>query len=90
MNRFFVYILRCSDDTLYCGWTTDIDKRVSTHNAGKGAKYTHSRRPVKLVHVEEYADKYSDKYSAMSREWHIKRMSRAEKLKLVETTEEDE
>ena len=86
MNRFFVYILRCSGDTLYCGWTTDIEKRVSTHNAGKGAKYTRSRRPVKLVHVEEYADKHS----AMSRAWHIKRISMAEKLNLVETAEQDE
>lgn len=81
MSRFFVYILRCSDDTLYCGWTTDIDKRVSTHNNGKGAKYTRSRRPVSLVYFEECADKHS----TMSRECHIKQMSRAEKLKLVET-----
>ena len=82
MSKFFVYLLRCSDDTLYCGWTTDIDKRVATHNTGKGAKYTRSRRPVKLVYFEEWADKHS----AMSCEWHIKRMSRAEKLKLVETS----
>ena len=58
---------------------------VSNHNAGKGAKYTRSRRTVKLVRVEEYSDK-----PAMNREWHIKHMSRAEKLNLVETTEQDE
>lgn len=86
MTRFFVYLLRCSDDTLYCGWTTDIDKRVAYHNMGKGAKYTYSRRPVKLVYSEEY----SDKPSAMRREWYIKRMSRAEKLKLLETVNQDE
>lgn len=86
MTRFFVYLLRCSDDTLYCGWTTDIDKRVAYHNMGKGAKYTYSRRPVKLVYSEEY----SDKHSAMRREWYIKRMSRAEKLKLLETVNQDE
>ena len=82
MRRFFVYILRCSDDTLYCGWTNDIDKRVYTHNKGKGAKYTRSRRPVTLVYFEECADKHS----AMSREFHIKQMSRTEKIKLLETS----
>lgn len=86
MTRFFVYLLRCSDDTLYCGRTTDIDKRVAYHNMGKGAKYTYSRRPVKLVYFEECADKHS----AMRREWYIKQMRRAEKQKLVETVKQDE
>lgn len=86
MTRFFVYLLRCADDTLYCGWTTDIDKRVAYHNKGKGAKYTYSRRPVKLVYFEECAEKHS----AMRREWYIKRMRRAEKQKLVETVKQDE
>lgn len=75
----YVYILRCSDETLYCGWTTDLEHRVTAHNRGVGAKYTRSRRPVELVHSEMFEDK-SD---ALSREWHIKRMTREEKLKLI-------
>ena len=75
----YVYILRCSDETLYCGWTTDLEHRVAAHNRGVGAKYTRSRRPVELVHSEMFEDK-SD---ALSREWHIKRMSHAEKERLV-------
>ena len=47
----FVYILRCSDGTLYCGWTTDLEQRVAKHNNGTGAKYTRSRRPVELVYT---------------------------------------
>lgn len=74
----YVYILRCADGTLYCGWTTDINKRLDVHNSGRGAKYTRSRRPVELVYVEEY----EDRHDALSREWHIKRMRREEKEKL--------
>jgi putative endonuclease len=75
----YVYILRCADDTLYCGWTTDLEARLATHNSGRGAKYTRSRRPVELV----YSEAYDDRHDALSREWHIKRMSREEKLKLA-------
>lgn len=75
----YVYILRCSDDTLYTGWTTDLDHRVAVHNSGKGAKYTRSRRPVELVYHEEY----SDKIEAQRRERAIKKLSRAEKEKLI-------
>lgn len=75
----YVYILRCSDNTLYCGWTTDIQSRLKAHNLGQGAKYTRARLPVELVYHEEY----EDKSEALSREWHIKRMSRNEKLKLI-------
>ncbi len=74
-----VYLLRCADGTLYCGWTTDMEARLEAHNAGKGAKYTRSRRPVALVYTEEY----EDRHEALSREWHIKRMSRAEKERLL-------
>ena len=77
----YVYILRCADDTLYCGWTTDLNKRLSTHNSGRGAKYTRSRRLVELIYVEEY----EDRHDALSREWHIKRMSREEKEKLCKS-----
>ena len=76
----YVYILRCADDTLYCGWTTNLTTRVAAHNSGHGAKYTRSRLPVALVYYEEY----EDRHDALSREWHIKRMSHAEKEKLIE------
>ena len=75
----YVYILRCADDTLYCGWTTDLEARLATHNSGQGAKYTRSRRPVELMYYEEY----EDRHDALSREWHIKRMTRDEKLALL-------
>jgi putative endonuclease len=75
----YVYLLRCSDDTLYCGWTTDLAARLAAHNGGSGAKYTRSRLPVELVYYEAH----SDRHEALSREWHIKRMTRGEKLKLI-------
>ena len=78
----YVYLVRCADSTLYCGWTTDLEKRVRAHNSGQGAKYTRSRRPVKLVYAEEFAEKQE----ALSREWHLKRLSRTEKLRLIEKT----
>jgi len=76
----YAYILRCSDGTLYCGWTNDLESRVKTHNAGLGSKYTRSRLPVELVYFEEF----ESKEEAMSREWHLKRLSRTQKLKLIE------
>ena len=76
----YTYILQCSDGSLYCGWTNDIDKRLAAHNAGKGAKYTRSRLPVKVVHLETF----DTKEEAMKREWRIKQMTRAAKLKLIE------
>ena len=78
----YVYLLRCADGSLYCGWTTDLHRRVSAHNSGQGAKYTRSRRPVTLVYYEEY----TDRHEALSREWHIKRLSRQEKLRLTESS----
>ena len=76
----YVYLLRCSDNSIYCGWTTDLNARLAAHNSGHGAKYTRSRLPVELV----YYEKYEDKTEALSREWHIKRLSREEKLRLIE------
>ena len=76
----YVYLLRCSDNSIYCGWTTDLNARLAAHNSGHGAKYTRSRLPVELVYYEEY----EDKTEALSREWHIKRLSREEKLQLIE------
>lgn len=76
----YVYILRCSDNTLYTGWTNNLNNRIETHSSGKGAKYTRGRLPIKLVYFEEY----DDKKSAMKREYEIKKLSREEKLKLIE------
>lgn len=75
----YVYILKCSDETLYTGWTNNLDKRLEAHNSGKGAKYTRVRLPVKLVYYEEY----EDKIEAMKREYEIKQLSRKEKVKLI-------
>ena len=78
-KHHYVYILRCSDGSLYTGWTTDLEVRVKTHNSGKGAKYTRSRLPAVLVYHEVFADKLA----AQSREREIKKMSRARKLELI-------
>jgi putative endonuclease len=75
-----VYIVECADQTLYTGWTTDIERRLKIHNAGQGAKYTRSRTPVRLVYLEPQPDRVA----ALRRELEIKRMRRAQKLKLVE------
>ena len=79
MNNNFTYIVECSDHTLYTGWTNDLEKRIEAHNTGKGAKYTKTRGPVRLVYFETF----STKEEAMSREYHIKKMSRREKIKLI-------
>ena len=76
----YTYILKCGDGSLYTGWTNDLEKRIIAHNEGKGAKYTKSRRPVTLVYYETF----ETKEEAMSREYHIKRMSRREKEKLLD------
>lgn len=77
---FYCYIVECSDGTFYTGWTTDPERRVSQHNKGVGAKYTSVRRPVKLVYLESQ----QDRTAAMKRELAIKRMSRAQKIRLAE------
>ena len=80
MKAYYIYILECADNTLYTGYTNDLDNRLKAHNAGKGAKYTKSRLPVKLV----YSESFDDKKEAMSREWFIKhRLTREEKLELI-------
>ncbi len=84
MSGAFVYMLRCADDTLYTGWTKDLEKRAAAHSEGRGAKYTRSRRPLTLVYAEECADKSA----ALRREAAIKRLSRAEKLRLIGTFRE--
>ncbi len=79
----FVYILKCVDNSLYTGYTTDIVKRCLTHNKGKGAKYTRSRLPVKVVYSEEF----ESKTDAMKREYHIKQLTRQQKTKLIYATQ---
>lgn len=75
----YTYIVECADKTLYCGWTNNLEKRIADHNSGKGAKYTKPRLPVKLV----YAETFDTKEEAMSREWHIKHLTRAKKQELI-------
>lgn len=76
---FYVYILRCADGTLYTGYSDDPERRARVHNAGKGAKYTRSRRPVELV----YREAFGDKSAALRREREIKGLTRAQKLALI-------
>ena len=76
---WYVYILRCADDTLYTGITDDLQRRLEQHNSGKGAKYTRGRGPVELVHRETYPAKGE----ALKREYQIKQLSRGEKLELI-------
>ncbi|MFB6113156.1 MAG: GIY-YIG nuclease family protein [Halodesulfurarchaeum sp.] len=75
----YVYVLTCADDTLYTGYTTDVERRVREHNDGDGARYTSGRRPVELKHVE----RFDDRGEALSREHEIKSMTRAEKATLI-------
>ena len=79
-NSWKLYILRCRDGSLYTGITTDLEKRLIAHNAGKGAKYTRSRKPVELIYSEDCADHSI----ALKRELEIKAMPREQKLKLIQ------
>lgn len=75
----YMYMVQCSDGTLYTGWTNDLKKRLEKHNAGKGARYTRGRLPVKLVYYEVFATKSE----AMKREAQIKKLSRKQKLLFI-------
>lgn len=77
----YTYLLQCADNTYYCGWTNDLDKRVKTHNEGRGARYTRCRRPVVLVHYEEFASREE----AMKRECAIKKLNKKQKQQLIES-----
>jgi len=79
LGRFFVYIVECSDGTYYTGYTPNIEKRIKLHNAGRGAKYTRDRRPVKLIWHKEY----KQFKNAFMEEKRIKRLTRKQKEKLV-------
>ncbi len=83
MKMNYVYILLCADNTYYTGWTNDVEKRVQTHNQGKGAKYTKSRLPVKVVYIESF----ETKIEAMKREAEIKKLTRVNKEKLIKERE---
>jgi putative endonuclease len=76
----YCYIVKCADGTFYTGWTTDPERRLAQHNKGIGAKYTSTRRPVKLVYLEQH----SNRTEAMKRELAIKKMKRVQKGKLAE------
>ena len=78
-QKWSVYILKCADDTLYTGITDDVARRIAQHNAGKGAKYTRGRGPVRMCYLESC----DDKSAALRREYEIKSMTRAEKLSMI-------
>ena len=80
-GKAYTYIVECADGSLYTGWTFDLEKRMESHNSGKGSKYTRSRLPVKLVYYEIKADKKE----AMKREYAIKRLTRKDKLLLIQS-----
>jgi len=75
----YTYLLHCSDGSLYCGWTTDLEKRLADHNAGQGAKYTRTRRPVRLA--ASWA--FDTRQEAQRFEWQIKQLTRNQKLALI-------
>ena len=77
--KWYIYMLKCGDDSIYTGSTNNIERRLKAHQSGKGAKYTKSHLPVKLVYSEELPDKSS----ALKREAEIKNMSRKEKLEII-------
>ena len=82
-SKWYLYILRCGDNTLYTGITTDVAKRLEAHRSGKGAKYTRGRIPLELVYQEE-CENHSQ---ALKREWEIKALTRMQKEKLIESYE---
>lgn len=79
MSKYYVYLARCADDSLYTGYCINIKEREEKHNKGEGAKYTRNRGPVKIV----YFEKYSNRADAMKREAEIKRWPRIKKVELI-------
>jgi putative endonuclease len=77
---YYFYLLKCSDDSIYAGISIDLEKRLNSHNSGKGAKYTRSRLPVEIV----YSEQLENKSTALKREIEVKKWSRVKKLKLIE------
>lgn len=83
--KFYAYMLKCSDETIYSGYTTDLEQRLNVHNSGSGAKYTRARLPVNLVYYEEF----ESKSEAMKKEAAFKKLYRTQKLKLIQTFDEN-
>jgi len=81
MTKYYAYLARCSDNSLYAGYTVDLKQREENHNEGKGAHYTRIRRPVKIVYYEEFVNRSE----AMKREFQLKQLKKEEKEKLVLT-----
>lgn len=79
MRKYYAYLLKCGDGSLYAGFTVDLEARLISHNSGKGSKYTRSRLPVELAYYEEF----ETEHDARSREWHLKKLSREERLALI-------
>lgn len=77
----YVYLLKCSNNSLYCGWTNDPEHRLQVHNAGMGSRYTKAHLPVEMVYLEEM----QSKNAALSREFQIKHLTKGQKLELVDS-----
>lgn len=84
--QYYSYLVRCADGSYYAGFTNNLDRRIQTHNAGKGAKYTRSRLPVELVYFETFPDQHG----ARSREWYLKRLTHGEKAALARGIQHEE
>lgn len=78
-DKYYAYMVRCSDNSIYSGYTVNLEKRLETHNSGKGAKYTRTRLPVKL----EYYEEFDNKIDACKKEWQFKQYTHAEKEKII-------
>lgn len=85
-NKHFMYVLECSDGTYYTGYTNDLEKRITVHNSGKGAKYTRARRPVHCIYFEEF----DNKHDAMSAEYYFKKFTRQQKTNYITSRSETE
>ncbi|GAY78520.1 putative endonuclease containing a URI domain [Sporolactobacillus inulinus] len=85
MNHYSVYILECADGSLYTGYAADVAKRFAMHCSGRGARYTRSHKPLRIVYQEEL----ENKSAALRREWSIKQLTRQEKLALIQRSGHD-
>lgn len=84
-NKHYFYVLQCSDATYYAGYTNNLEKRIATHNAGKGAKYTKARTPVECVYFETF----DTKQEAMRQEYAFKQLTRAQKIHYMRSNGDD-
>lgn len=84
-NKHYFYVLRCADDTFYAGYTNNLQKRIATHNAKKGAKYTKMRTPVECIYFETY----ETKQAAMQKEYAFKQFTRAQKIQYMRSNSDD-